>query len=80
MQNQIHFGDNLPFLQKQPRVTIDLIYIDPPFNTGKMQSRRQLKTTRSDAGDRIGLETKAMPLRSSPPAITATVSRITGFS
>jgi site-specific DNA-methyltransferase (adenine-specific) len=54
MQNQVHFGDNLPFLQNQPRETIDLIYIDPPFNTGKMQSRRQLKTTRSETGDRIG--------------------------
>jgi len=54
MQNQIHFGDNLPFLQSLPESTVDLIYIDPPFNTGKMQSRRQLKTTRSDSGDRIG--------------------------
>jgi len=33
---------------------VDLIYIDPPFNTGKLQSRRQLKTTRSESGDRIG--------------------------
>ena len=33
---------------------VELIYIDPPFNTGKMQSRRQLKTTRSEAGDRVG--------------------------
>ena len=54
MQNKIHFGDNLQFLQSLPVGTIDLIYIDPPFNTGKMQSRRQLKTTRSEAGDRIG--------------------------
>ena len=54
MQNQIHFGDNLPFLQNLPGNSIDLIYIDPPFNTGKLQSRRQLKTTRSDSGDRIG--------------------------
>lgn len=54
MQNKIHFGDNLQFLQNMPGGTIDLIYIDPPFNTGKMQSRRQLKTTRSETGDRIG--------------------------
>ena len=54
MQNQIHFGDNLPFLQKLLGETVDLVYIDPPFNTGKVQSRRQLKTTRSDSGDRIG--------------------------
>ena len=54
MQNKIHFGENLQFLQSLHDSTVDLIYIDPPFNTGKMQSRRQLKTTRSDAGDRIG--------------------------
>lgn len=54
MQNQIHFGDNLPFLQKLLGETVDLVYIDPPFNAGKVQSRRQLKTTRSDSGDRIG--------------------------
>jgi len=54
MRNQIHFGDNLPFLKRLPGNLVDLIYIDPPFNTGKMQSRRQIKTTRSDSGDRIG--------------------------
>ena len=54
MQNQIHFGDNLPFLQKLLGETIDLVYIDPPFKNGKVQSRRLLKTTRSDSGDRIG--------------------------
>jgi len=54
MRNQIHFGDNLLFLRNLPGETVDLIYIDPPFNTGKLQSRRQLKTTRSEAGDRIG--------------------------
>ena len=54
MQNQIHFGDNLPYLQSLPDGMVDLIYIDPPFNTGKLQSRRQLKTTRSESGDRIG--------------------------
>jgi len=54
MKNRIHFGDNLPLLQSLPEGSVDLIYIDPPFNTGKMQSRRQLRTTRSETGDRIG--------------------------
>ncbi len=44
----------MPFLENLPGNMVDLIYIDPPFNTGKMQSRRQFKTTRSDSGDRIG--------------------------
>ncbi|MFH1445799.1 MAG: site-specific DNA-methyltransferase, partial [Chloroflexota bacterium] len=32
----------------------DLIYIDPPFNTGKVQSRTQIKTERAENGDRKG--------------------------
>ena len=36
--NQIFFGDNLPILKSLPDESIDLIYIDPPFNTGKVQN------------------------------------------
>jgi len=35
---------------------VDLIYIDPPFNTGKVQARSQLRTERSEAGDRVGFK------------------------
>src|SRR6202789_3962748 len=31
-----------------------LIYIDPPFNTGKRQTRLRMKTVRDEAGDRVG--------------------------
>ena len=31
-----------------------LIYIDPPFNTGRRQSRLRMKTVRDEAGDRVG--------------------------
>jgi len=54
MQNYIHFGDNLPILRQMPSASVDLIYIDPPFNTGKVQGRTQIKTTRSEEGDRTG--------------------------
>ncbi len=54
MQNTIYFGDNLPILQAIPSASIDLIYIDPPFNTGKSQARTQIKTTRAEDGDRVG--------------------------
>jgi site-specific DNA-methyltransferase (adenine-specific) len=54
MPNRIYFGDNLPILQAMPTASVDLIYIDPPFNTGKLQGRTQIKTTRSDEGDRTG--------------------------
>ena len=31
----IHFGDNLDILPALPDGSFDLIYIDPPFNTGE---------------------------------------------
>jgi site-specific DNA-methyltransferase (adenine-specific) len=52
--NRIFFGDNLPILQSLPDECVDLIYIDPPFNTGKKQSRTRIKTTHSEDGDRVG--------------------------
>ncbi len=52
--NRIYFADNLPVLQSLPSDSIDLIYIDPPFNTGKTQSRTQIRTERSENGDRTG--------------------------
>jgi site-specific DNA-methyltransferase (adenine-specific) len=56
MPNQIYFGDNLPILQTLPSESIDLIYIDPPFNTGKKQSRTQIRTERDELGDRVGFQ------------------------
>ena len=51
----IHFGDNLEVLASLPAASFDLIYIDPPFNTGRRQSRRRLKTERvARGGDRTG--------------------------
>lgn len=49
-------GDNLPILQSIPEASVNLIYIDPPFNTGKRQARKQLRTTRSANGDRVGFQ------------------------
>ncbi len=54
--NYIYFSDNLPILQGLPSGSVDLIYIDPPFNTGKVQSRTQLRTVRSQEGDRTGFK------------------------
>jgi site-specific DNA-methyltransferase (adenine-specific) len=50
----VHFGDNLEVLRSFADATFDLIYIDPPFNTGKVQTRTQLRTTRDPNGDRTG--------------------------
>ncbi|MFU8773602.1 MAG: DNA-methyltransferase [Anaerolineales bacterium] len=54
MKHRIYFGDNLPILQNLEDESINLIYIDPPFNTGKQQRRTRIKTSRSETGDRIG--------------------------
>jgi site-specific DNA-methyltransferase (adenine-specific) len=48
MSGEIVFGDNLGFLRTVRGESIDLIYIDPPFNTGRAQVRRQLRTVRDD--------------------------------
>lgn len=54
---EIVFGDNLAFLRTVRSSSVDLIYIDPPFNTGRVQTRRQLETVRDDlAPDRIGFK------------------------
>ncbi len=54
--NTIYFGDNLPVLQSLPSGSVGLVYIDPPFNTGRRQARAQLKTVRSANGDRTGFQ------------------------
>jgi site-specific DNA-methyltransferase (adenine-specific) len=54
--NKIYFGDNLPILKEMPSGSIDLIYIDPPFNTGKNQVRKTIRTAKSENGDRQGFQ------------------------
>jgi len=56
MKNIIYCGDNLPILRRMADESVNLIYIDPPFNTGKQQKRTQIKTTRSTKGDRLGFK------------------------
>jgi len=53
---EIHYGDNLEVISCFPDKSFNLIYIDPPFNTGKVQSRTELRTVRDDAGDRTGFK------------------------
>ena len=33
--NKLYFGDNLKVLKKFPTQYVDLIYLDPPFQSGK---------------------------------------------
>jgi site-specific DNA-methyltransferase (adenine-specific) len=52
--NQILLGDNLDLLRHFGDGEFQLIYIDPPFNTGRRQQRRTLETVADTAGDRVG--------------------------
>ncbi len=52
--SRVIHGDNLDVLRTIASDSVDLIYIDPPFNTGKTQKREQLVTARSASGDRTG--------------------------
>ena len=51
MNNTVYFGDNLKLLEMLPDACVDLIYIDPPFNTGKVQARKRLRTVRAEEGE-----------------------------
>jgi site-specific DNA-methyltransferase (adenine-specific) len=52
--NQIIHSENLAALCALPDASVQLIYIDPPFNTGTTQQRKRIKTIRDTAGDRTG--------------------------
>ncbi len=52
--NRIVHGDNLEALRQMHAGSVALIYIDPPFNTGRRQTRLRMKTVQDEAGDRVG--------------------------
>jgi site-specific DNA-methyltransferase (adenine-specific) len=52
--DEILLGDNLPLLRELEGETFQLIYIDPPFNTGRTQMRVTLETVPDEHGDRVG--------------------------
>ena len=52
----IYLADNLQVLRAMPTDSVSLIYIDPPFNTGKLQARTMLQTTQAQGGHRIGFQ------------------------
>lgn len=52
--NKILTAENLKALRRLPSESVQLIYIDPPFNTGTVQHRPRMKAVRDDAGDRTG--------------------------
>ena len=55
-KNLVLFGDNLAHLKTMPSESVQLVYIDPPFNTGRRQIRGKSTTTRSETGNRVGFK------------------------
>ena len=51
---RIILGDNMAVLPTLAGASFQLIYIDPPFNTGRAQRRRLLQTEHDRNGDRSG--------------------------
>ena len=51
---EIALGDNLALLKQIPSASCRLIYIDPPFNTQKVQKRDRISVTRDENGERGG--------------------------
>ena len=52
--NWVIHADNADVLPTLPDESFRLIYIDPPFNTGKVQRRAELSTVSAGDGDRVG--------------------------
>jgi len=53
-QSEVILGDNLDLLPGLPDEFFQMIYIDPPFNTGADQGGHTLKTVADPDGDRTG--------------------------
>jgi site-specific DNA-methyltransferase (adenine-specific) len=51
---RIVLADNLDVLPSIPSRSVDLIYVDPPFNTGRPQRRTRIRTRLDPDGDRTG--------------------------
>ncbi len=55
-EDAILLGENLELLPRFADGSFQLIYIDPPFNTGHVQTRRTLSTVGDAQGDRTGFQ------------------------
>ena len=53
-EDLVLLGDNLDLLTDFDDGFFQLVYADPPFNTGRAQRRRTLSTTADPDGDRVG--------------------------
>jgi site-specific DNA-methyltransferase (adenine-specific) len=59
LEEAVYLGDNLDVLAGLPDGAFTLVYIDPPFNTGREQRRLTLATSADPDGDRTGFGGRA---------------------
>ncbi|MFD4960038.1 DNA-methyltransferase [Microbacterium sp. NPDC058389] len=64
---EIHAGDNLEVIRSLPDASFTLVYLDPPFNTGRTQERA-LETARWAASD-LPQDPAAAPAVPTSPAV-----------
>lgn len=80
VSGQIHLGENLELLKTLPDRSCRLIYIDPPFNTQKVQKRDRISVTRDDNGERGGFGgARYSVVRSESPTYVDTFDDFIGF-
>ena len=63
VEDLVLLGDNLDLLPRFADETFQLVYIDPPFNTRKTQTRKTLATVADPDGDRVGFGGKTYRTR-----------------
>jgi DNA modification methylase len=56
IEDLVLLGDNLELLPQFEDGFFQLAYLDPPFNTGRRQSRRTVATVGDPVGDRTGFQ------------------------
>jgi site-specific DNA-methyltransferase (adenine-specific) len=56
VEDQILLGDNAELLPTFASGAFQLVYIDPPFNTGKVQTRKTLQAVGDADGERTGFQ------------------------
>jgi site-specific DNA-methyltransferase (adenine-specific) len=55
-EDQILLGENMRLLPTFADASFQLVYIDPPFNTGKVQARQTLQAVRDEEGQHTGFQ------------------------
>jgi site-specific DNA-methyltransferase (adenine-specific) len=77
-REQILLGDNLDLMAGFPDSSFQLVYADPPFNTGRAQTRQRVRTVADESGDRTGFggrryrtEPVSGPDRTGPEPVSA---------